>query len=188
VSKTPNKILKMLQGKPVTIGRITKSRGLRGELWVEPFTDDISRFKKLKSVILEKTDGSFLQVELEEAKIQKGSVVLKILGVDDRTSADSLCNSYITVNSEELEELEEGSYYIFELQGIDVFDQSEVPIGKVIRVEEYPSNAVLVIASDTEEILLPAVKEFIVSVDTGNRRLTVRLPEGLPVYPIKANI
>lgn len=185
MARTLNNSIKSYHEKSLTIGRAIKSLGLRGELWVEPFSDIPSRFKKLTSVILEKPDGTLLPFKVEEARIQKGLVVLKLLGVDDRTSADNLRGSFITVGMEEIQDLDQGSYYIFELKGMEVIDTKDVHIGKVTRVDEYPSNAVLVIASDSEEILLPAVKEFIVSVDTENRRLTVQLPEGLPVYPIK---
>jgi len=185
VSRTSSNIVKNCQDKSLTIGRVIKSLGLRGELLVEPFSDALSRYKKLTSVILEKPDGVSLPFEVEEARIQKGLVVLKLSGVDNRTSADKLRESFITVGIEEIQDLEQGSYYTFELQGMEVFDTNGVYKGKVTQVEDYPSSVILVVASDTEEILLPAIKEFIISVDVENRRLTVQLPEGLPVYPIK---
>ncbi|MFA6470640.1 MAG: ribosome maturation factor RimM [Candidatus Latescibacterota bacterium] len=185
VSRTRNNIVKNCQGKSLTIGRVIKSLGLRGELWVEPYSDDSSRYEKLISVILEKPDGALLPFEVEEARIQKGLVVLKLSGVDDRTDADRLRGSFVTIGMEQIQDLDQDSYYIFELQGMEVFDAKGVYIGKVTQVDDYPSGAILVIKSETEEILLPAIKEFIVTVDTENRRLTVQLPEGLPSYPIK---
>ncbi|MDP2984889.1 MAG: ribosome maturation factor RimM [Candidatus Latescibacter sp.] len=171
--------------KSVSIGRAIKSRGLGGELWIEPLTDVPARFEKLESVIMEKPDGALLLFEVEEARIQGNGVILKLRGVDDRTSADSLRGAYVTVGMENIRNPDEDSYYIFELEGMEVYDSQNIRIGTVSRVDKYPANAVLVIASDSEEILLPAVKEFIVSVDTVNRRLTVQLPEGLPTYPVK---
>jgi 16S rRNA processing protein RimM len=171
--------------KSVSVGRAIKSHGLGGELRIQPLTDFPARFEKLKSVIMEKPDGALLLFEVEGARIQGSAVILKLRGVDDRTSADSLRGAYVTVGMENIQNLDEGSYYIFELEGMEVYDSQNIRIGTVARVEEYPANAVLVIASDSEEILLPAVKEFIVSVDTVNRRLTVQLPEGLPTYPVK---
>lgn len=185
VSRTLSNFVGGNEEKSVSVGRAIKSHGLGGELWIKPLTDFPARFEKLKSVIMEKPDGALLLFEVEGARIQGRGVILKLRGVDDRTNADSLRGAYVTVGMENIQNLDEGSYYIFELEGMEVYDSQNIRIGTVARVEVYPANAVLVIASDSEEILLPAVKEFIVSVDTVNRRLTVQLPEGLPTYPVK---
>jgi len=168
----------------VSVGRIIKSHGLKGEVCVESFNDDPERLLSIRSIILEKRDGTVSPFEVEKARSLNSSVALKFRGVDDREAADSLRGSYLTVGLEELPRLSEDRYYIFELEGMDVLNPEGTRLGTVTRVEVYPANPVLVIVSESEEVLLPAVKEYILHVDTVKRHITVNIPEGLPTYPI----
>ena len=63
------------------------------------------------------------------------------------------------------------------MEGLDVFDLDDKKIGFVKRVEEYPANNVIVIEKETEEIMIPAIKEFVIEVDLKANKIIVNLPE-----------
>ena len=169
--------------KLVAVGRIIKARGLRGELKFELLSDFSERFGSLDSVFLELKNGSVKSFDVEDASIRGQTAIIKLKGVDDRETADALRGAYISVAVDEVVPLEVDSFYIFDLEGMDVFTQNREKIGKVVSVEQYPANDVLVVESEIDRIMIPAIKEFIISVDVHCKRLTVDIPEGLPTYP-----
>ena len=172
-----------MTGNMVAVGRVIGVHGLRGQLKVKSVTDNPERFDELRTVFLEMPDGKTVRYGMEKVRTQADHVFLKLAGVDDRTAAEAFRGAWISVNREEIPALEKDSFYIFELEGMDVFNPEGKRIGAVVRVEEFPANGVLVVESETEEIWIPALKEIVIEVDTENKRMTIVLPDGLPVYP-----
>jgi 16S rRNA processing protein RimM len=164
------------------VGRVVRVHGLQGFLAVIPFTDTSHRFESLRSVYIELQDGVVIRQDVEKVKIRKETVLLKFRGIDDRTAAGKFQGAWISVRRDETPRLPENSYYIFDLMGAIVYTEDGSIIGTVTRVEEYPANAVLVVESETEEVWIPALKDVVTVVDVNTKRLTVRLPEGLPTY------
>lgn len=167
----------------VTIGRVIKARGLHGEIRVEPLSNIVGRFKFLHEVILELKSGENIDFSVEYSRISGVKVILKLKGIDNRDAAEKLSGAYINVTLDNVAPLDDNSYYIFDLEGMGVFDSSNNKIGSVKRIEQYPANDVIVVEKETEEVIIPAIKEFIVGVDLKSKKLTVNLPEGLPRYP-----
>ena len=167
----------------VTIGRIIKAYGLRGEIKAESLSNISGRFKSLSDITLELKSGECVQLEVEYTRMSGDIVILKLSGIDDREAAEKLNGAYISVTLDKVAPLNEYSYYIFDLEGMDVFDVNNTKIGSVIKVEQYPANDVIIVAKETEEVMIPAIKEFIVGVDIKEKKITVNLPDGLPTYP-----
>ncbi len=166
----------------IAIGRVVKAHGLRGQLKVIPLTDNIERYKALRSVILEFPERE-ARYEVEKVKIQDAFVILKIAGVDNRTQAEEFHGAWVSVEKKDMSPLDEDRFYVFDLLGVEAYDVEGKKIGVVVRVEDYPANAVLVVESDTEEIWIPALKNVVTALDLNEKRMTVRIPEGLPTYP-----
>ncbi len=184
--KTPER--RKDQGVPspsdlVSLGRVIKPHGLRGQVKVNPLNGNPERFEELRVVYLEYPDGEISRVEVEKVKTQGGVVTMRFAGIDDRTAAESLAGCWISVHREDIPCLEENSYYTFDLIGMEVTDPEGNKLGTVARIDDYPANAVLVVESESEEIWIPALKELVLEVDMESKRMTVRLPEGLPTYP-----
>ncbi len=167
----------------VAIGRVVKARGIRGELRVKLLSDFPERFEELKCVKLEFKNGEIKSFEIEKTKIAGHFVIVKLKGIESRDAAETLQGLYLSVSMDETIPLEENSFYIFELEGMEVFESDGRRIGSVIRVEQYPSNDVLVAGTETEDLMIPAVKEFVKKIDVDKRQIIVSLPEGLPSYP-----
>ena len=169
----------------VTIGRVIKARGLRGEIKVESLSNVSDRFKFLHEVTLELKNGKNINFNIEYSRISGVNIIFKLNGIDNRDAAEKLRGAYINVKLDNVAPLEDNSYYNFDLVGMGVFDSDNNKIGSVTRIEQYPANDVIVVEKETEEVMIPAIKEFIVDVDLKSKKLTINLPEGLPRYPKK---
>ena len=167
----------------VTIGRVIKAHGLRGEIRVGPLSNIVGRFKFLHEVILELKSGENIDFNVEYSRISGVKVILKLKGIDNRDAAEKLSGAYLNVTLDNVAPLDDNSYYIFDLVGMGVFDSGNNKIGCVKSVEQYPSNDVIVVEKETEEVIIPAIKKFIVGVDLKSKKLTVNLPDGIPRYP-----
>ena len=167
----------------VAVGRVVKARGIRGELKVKLLSDFPERFKEPECVKLEFKNGEIKSFEIEKTRIAGNFVIVKLKGIESRDAAETLQGLYLSVSRDETIPLEENSFYIFELEGMEVFESDGRRIGSVIRVEQYPSNDVLVVGAETEDLMIPAVKEFVKRIDADKRQIIVGLLEGLPSYP-----
>lgn len=164
----------------VAVGRIQKARGLRGELKMEPLSNVANRFDELGNVVVEFADGSTEDHTVEYARSFGQLIRLKLIGIDDRNAADRFRGVYVLVHMEDTADLDNDTYYIFDLEGLTVFDSTGKEIGTVKRIESCPANDILVIDSSIGEIMMPAIKEYILDIDLERKRMTVDLREGLP--------
>ncbi len=167
---------------PIRLGRITAPAGIKGEMRVYPYTDDMTRFSDIKKVLI--GGGSFA---VERARYQKNMVILKLAGVDDRSAAERLRDKEILIAREDLWEVPEDSYFIDDIAGIRVRSEDGSFEGVLTDVIKNPAHDLYEIAPLGEDgqpdrgrsFLLPAVKEFILSVDLEGRVMTVKLIEGM---------
>ena len=165
--------------KYLEIGQIVNTNGLKGILKVKPLTDDITRFEDLEAVYIEKAK-ELIKYNIQEVKYNKNMVLLKLEGIDDISEAEKYKNCYIKINREDALTLEENSYFVVDIIGLEVYTEEEELLGKVIEVFSTGSNDVYTIKnSEGKEILLPAISEVIKNVDIPNKKIIVHLLEGL---------
>lgn len=165
--------------KYLEIGQIVNTNGLKGILKVKPLTDDITRFEDLEAVYIEKAK-ELIKYNIQEVKYNKNMVLLKLEGIDDISEAEKYKNCYIKINREDALTLEENSYFVVDIIGLEVYTEEEELLGKVIEVFSTGSNDVYTIKnSEGKEILLPAISEVIKKVDIPNKKIIVHLLEGL---------
>ena len=120
----------------IRIGLIVKPQGIRGEVKVQPLTDDINRFKNLKEVII---DGKNYRVT--SSVIGGGTVFLSLFGVSDRNTAETFRGKYLNVTRENAIPLEEGRYFIIDIVGCNVFTDDGKEIGTVVDVFSSATNS-----------------------------------------------
>ena len=161
------------------IGQIVNTSGLKGFLKVIPLTDDITRFEDLKTVyIQEKKD--LVEFKIQDVKYSKNMVLLKLEGIDDIGEAEKFNNFYIKINRKDAVELEEDSYFIVDIIGCKVFTDENEFLGKVIDVFQTGSNDVYTVKNNEDkEILLPAIEDVIKDIDIANKKIVVKLMDGL---------
>jgi 16S rRNA processing protein RimM len=162
----------------VRIGYIRRAVGLRGEVEVEPLTDDKGRFKPGLSV---RAGAAVRQVEA----VRDGSLnlVLKFAGVDGRGMAEELRGKYLEIETTEIQPLPEGSYYHWQLLGLEVFDVGGAKLGEVTDILDNPANDIYVVANGEAQVLVPAVSEVVRSINLEAGRMVVDLPEEEVVAP-----
>ena len=176
------------------IGIVVNVHGLAGEIKVMPTTDDPSRFALLDSVEIfmgtvknsGRAAGSVV-FPLENVRPHKNVIILKLTGVSDRDAARELVGGIIKVPRSEALPLVDNEYYHKDLIGMSVFTDpdTDVPeeLGNLVQIISTGANDVYVVRScrndQKREILIPAVKECILSVNLAENKMTVRLMEGL---------
>lgn len=161
----------------LVIGRVLKPHGVRGEVRVAPLTDFPQRFTWLETVFLGEVDP--YPVVVEAVRFHGELILLKLAGYDDRESAGRLRGVWLQVPENEAIPLEEGEYFLYQLEGLIVFTDAGDRLGELVRVMETGANNVFVVKSDSGELLLPDTAEVVQEIDFENGRMTVHLLPGL---------
>ena len=114
--------------KYLEVGQIVNTFGIKGMVKVKPFTDDINRFDRLETIYIKNKQGQ-KELKIEEVKYHKQMVMLKLEGINNPDEAESLRGSYLLIDREKEPPLEEGTYYIVDLLGLEVITDE----GKKLR-------------------------------------------------------
>lgn len=162
----------------IITGKIIAAHGIKGEVKVKPITDNPRRYRKGKSVYIEKLDASATVTAVKEAK--DDILIIKFSGVDDRDAAEKLRGSLLQVEDTDVPKLPAGEYYFFELEGMTVTTEEGELLGTLEEViTGGPNDVYRVSGEQNSGILIPALKKVVISVDTEKKAMTVRLPDGL---------
>ncbi len=163
----------------VTIGKIEKPFGLGGEVRVRPLSDVPGRFETLRRVILHSPSGRVLTTGVRRVRAGGGSYIIGFEALTTPEEAAAFRGSLIQVPRSESPSLPEGWYYEHELIGMEVKTEQGGLLGTLEEVWDLPANHVFVVRGQGREVLIPATKEVIASVDVAGRRMTIRPVEGL---------
>ena len=163
------------------IGTIIKPQGIRGELRVFPTTDDPARFNLLVGeAMLVRLGNTERTYKLLQARQQKNIVIVKLEGVDDRNTAETLVRGIITIPDEKALPLEEGEYFVRDLIGLNVEDENGEHLGTISKVLNTNANDVYVIeAAEGDSFMIPAIKSVILSVSIPDKKMIVHMMDGL---------
>lgn len=161
------------------VGVITSTHGVRGEVKVFPTTDDMMRFKKLKEVVLD-TGKEMKTLEIQGVKFFKNMVILKFKGIDNINDVEQYKTKSLYVTRKNAVKLKKDEYFIADLIGLSVYSDDESIKGQLKDVMETGANDVYVIElEDGRELLLPAIKECVLSVDMEAGMMKIHVLEGL---------
>jgi 16S rRNA processing protein RimM len=163
----------------VSIGIITRAHGVKGEVVVNAFSDEIEQFAKLKSISIRDQKGERNSFNIERARITTNRIIIKLENIDDRDAALALKGLYLDKHSSECEPLPENEYYIFDLIGLKVKTADDVWVGEIIDVLTLPANDVYVIQDSLNEYLIPAIKDVIKKVDLEHGYILIEPMDGL---------
>jgi 16S rRNA processing protein RimM len=164
----------------VAVGYIPRTKGVRGAVKVEVLTHRLSRFDELSQVVLQKKGRADYPLEIEYWRPEQPGILMKFVGIDTPEKArEVLVKGYITIEPHEVVPLPEDLYYISDLVGCAVQDESGQHLGKIIEVLQMPSTDVYVVRDGQRELLVPAVGDYIVEISIPRRQLVVKGIEGL---------
>lgn len=161
----------MTSPERVRVAFVRRPVGLRGELLVEPLTDNVDRFR----AGLELFAGA-RRWGLESTTQRADGLILKLRGVDDEGAAAALRGTYLEVDAGAVEPLPEGSHYHWQLVGLEVVDTRGAALGRVVDVETYPANDIYVVRGAGTDVLVPATRSVVREIDLARGRMVVDLP------------
>ena len=161
------------------IGQIVNTFGIKGIVKVNAYTDDPLEFANLKTILIEK-NKKLLEFEIEEAKLHKNQVLLKIKGIDDINEAEKYRGCFIKIPREKAKKLPKDTYFIADLIGLQVYTDSGELLGKVDDIYNSVSEDIYVVKDELgKQILLPGIKDVIKQIDVDNEKIIVHLIDGL---------
>lgn len=163
----------------ITIAKIAKTRGLRGEVIADILTDFPERFELLDKVFIVKPNGETLETSLERFWFQKDRVVLKFADFNKIETAETLRDSEVCIPEDEVIELEEDEFYDWELKDCEVETVDGDKLGQVKELLRTGGTEVLVIEGKSKEYLIPFAETICVEIDIENKLIKVDPPEGL---------
>lgn len=155
-----------MQSEYLLIGEITRPQGVRGEMRVRPYTDDPMRFEDLDEVYVKRGDKyeargiTFVRLNSDDV------VIIRMDGVGDANAVEALRGEKLYVDREHAVELPEDADFIVDLIGCRVTDDEGNDYGKITDVMQPGGNDVYVISGKRGEVLVPALKSVVISVDT----------------------
>jgi 16S rRNA processing protein RimM len=182
------------QGDFLTLARVVKTQGRRGEVAAEVHSDVPDRFAagmKLFAPVLgvgagspgERVSAKRRELEIEDLWPHKGLLVLKFRGVDSISDAAVLIGSELQVPRSERAALEAGWTYVSDLVGCTVFDLSSGTSREIGTIEDVQFGAgeapLLVVASAGKKFDVPFAEAYLEGVDTARREVRMKLPEGM---------
>ena len=156
----------------IEIGQIVNTHGIRGEIKLNPWTDDLYDLLDL-DVFYEK-DGKVLRVE--NSKVHKNVVIIKFSGINTMNDAEKMKGKTLYT---EKTPLPEGRYYIKDLIGLTAYENDEI-LGELTDVFNTGANDIYEIKTpDGKRIYLPVIDGVIGDVDLENKKIFVKIPAGL---------
>ncbi len=165
----------------MAVGHIVGVHGLRGEVKVELYTDFPERFAPGETLLL---GVDLAEVEIVGVRPHKQNLLMYFDGVADRTAAESLRNLWLFVPEADAAELEAGVYWIHDIIGLRVLEESGRELGVITDVLATGANDVYVVRRNAgqtpaQELLLPAIPDVVRNVDLAQGVMTVHLLPGL---------
>jgi 16S rRNA processing protein RimM len=162
----------------VPFGNLARPHGLKGELKFYPFVSNPDLYKNVKTVAFE-SQNPIREIQIESLRGAKAPFIIKLKGWDSIESSSELRGTSLLAPRDQFQILPEGSYYWFEIEGLEVFDIQGAYHGRVEEVMETGSNDVYVVRNGKKELLLPAIDWVVKEVDLEGNRLTFEFIEGL---------
>ncbi|HJU91171.1 MAG TPA: ribosome maturation factor RimM [Gemmatimonadaceae bacterium] len=171
----------------VIVGRLRKAHGIRGDILVEPITDAPAEVLSAgRRLFAGTTDGhpspneEALTITTARA-FRDGLFLVTFAELGDRTIAAQFTNRYLFAPRDELPPLAEGQLYVDDLIGLQVVDEGGAEVGEIVGYYELPQNLLIEVRrpGSADTALLPYRTEFLVRVLPDEKRVVMRLPEGM---------
>ncbi len=164
-----------MEPERLIVGRIAKAHGIQGEVAIDVVSDAPDRFAVGARVF-----SGDRPLTVSASRAHQGRLLVRFDEVPDRTAAESLRGAELTIPADEARALDdEWSFYPHQLVGFAVTDETGTPLGTLTRVDESPGADLWVVGAGDGEVLVPAVRDIVVSVDLETRTIVLRPPDGL---------
>ncbi len=160
------------------VGKIVNTHGLKGDVKIVTWTDYPDVFEDIEYVYAKRRKEE-IKLTLKNIKYQKNNIIVKFSEINSIEEAETFKNSVLTADREMLGELPEGVYYIADLIGCTVFEDDK-ELGKISDVFNTGAADIYAVSRpQNKDLLIPVTDETVLRVDIENKRVDVRLIEGL---------
>lgn len=167
----------------ILIGKIVGVHGVQGNLKVYSYAESLSVFEPGGSILAVNPQGLEQTHTIKWVKPHHRVLLLSLEGIESRNLAEILIGSELFIEKARLPELEDESYYWFDLIGISVFTSDGDYIGRIESIMPTGSNDVYVVKNPDKdhdnEVLIPALESVVLEIDLEHKTMRVDLPEGL---------
>jgi 16S rRNA processing protein RimM len=171
----------------IAVGSIVKAFGIKGELIIEPLTDMPERFRSLRRVFLVPElsarggdDSAPMTAEVTVVHIGPRGIRAKFSCAADRTAAEKLVGLLVMIPPDDIVPLPPGTFFVHQLIGFAAVDEQGARLGTLKEVLRFPAHDVYVISAEGEEdLMVPAVREFVRRIDPATRTMMIRVIEGM---------
>lgn len=160
----------------IKVGKIVNTHGIKGELKIISMTDYIERFEELEYIYTEKDN---VKRNIRSVKYVKNLVVLSLEGIDSMNDAETFKNTLISIDKSQVRELPEGRYYIYDLEGLDVYLLNGDKLGKLTEVFQNSANDVYEVTDGKKKYYIPAIKQVIKEVNLQENKMVIEPLKGL---------
>lgn len=159
----------------IEIGKIVNVVGLKGEVKVYNYSDSADIYETVPELYV----GDELMA-IEGVRVQKNMIILRLAGITDRNGAEALRGRVLYIRESDLPQLPEGQYYVRDLIGMEVTEENGSLLGHVTDVLQNTAQDIFEVERPGgRKLLIPKVDQFILDIDAGSRRITVRLIDGM---------
>lgn len=163
----------------IVIGKVVSTQGNKGEVNVLPLTDSIDRFKNLDNVFL-RNKNSQIALNVEKIRVKKDTIILKLKDIENIEEARMIVGSFLEIERKNAVKLSKNTYFIFEIIGLEVYDENNIFLGKVENIIRTGSNDVYVVKrKDKEELFIPAIHDVVKNISLEKKRITINMVDGL---------
>ena len=159
----------------IEFGKIVNTHGIKGEVKIYSYTDNPSNILKLKKVYIEN-----IEYQVERIRLASNMFILKLKGIDRIEDTECIKNKeiYREVLKKEKESTDE--FFVRDLIGLDVVDEEENKIGILSDVINTGANDIYIVKREAQkELLLPVIKQVVKNIDIKNKKIVVKIMEGL---------
>jgi 16S rRNA processing protein RimM len=159
----------------IVIGRVSRPHGTQGEIRIAYFNpDDLQFFSRYQMIFLQGDKGSPQPYRPLAVRPHKKFILALLEGVRTRAEAEQLRGKMVLVDPADLPPLDADEYYWREILGMRVVTEDGENVGTITEIFPTRSNDVYVVREGEREVLIPAIKEVVVSIDTKARTMVIR--------------
>jgi len=153
------------------LAQVLRPQGLKGEIKLKPFVNDVNRFLELDYIYLELRSGHQCR-RVVSVRIYKQFIYLQIEGITNYEQAEALRGCMICIDRAHAIPLEEGAHYIADIEGLEVFDEAGRVLGTLSEVLQTGGVDVYFVKGDSS-FSFPAIDRVIVDIDIEGGRMTL---------------
>lgn len=163
----------------IFVGKLGRTAGINGSLTIVPLTSFPERFSKMRDFFLTKEKCAPVYLEVEKVTYTDKRILVKFKGIDSEEKAKELTGYRITVARKDRVKPPKDCYFVEDLLECEVVVKKTGRRGKMKDVMDMSSNDIYVIDFGGQEVLVPAIKQFVKDVDIERKQITVELADGM---------